>query len=216
MHHPISRIALALVLSLASLACTKDKPLPDDPAAETSAPTQPTQPTKPPAPESPAPRAAPTATADADGYVHDATSVPGKFKTKIGGPVRLLELTLYPGYVITQIQDPKKKENVDAYELRNGEVGDAEPVKFVGKTPTAKDLEGATFDAAAVDFAAVPKMAKDAVAQLKIDDGKVTHMLLKRPRPFGNDVRWRVYVNGARKSGSVEYDPAGHMKKVWN
>jgi hypothetical protein len=59
-------------------------------------------------------------------------------------------------------------------------------------------------------------MVKDAPAQLKIDGAKVTHMVLKRGRPFSDDVRWRVYVSGPRKDGSVEYDPAGSVKKVWN
>lgn len=71
-------------------------------------------------------------------------------------------------------------------------------------------------ESASVDFGTVPRMAKDALAQLKIDDGKVTQMILKRGRPFNNDVRWRVYVTGTRKDGSVEYDPAEALKKVWN
>ncbi len=86
----------------------------------------------------------------------------------------------------------------------------------MGTTPTAKDLDEATVDIASVDFGAVPRMVKEATAQLKIDDGKVTHMILKRGRPFHNDVRWRVYVTGTRKDGSVEFDPAGTVKKVWN
>ena len=44
----------------------------------------------------------------------------------------------------------------------------------------------------------------------------VTHLILKRGRPFNNDVRWRVYVRGTRKNGSVELDPAGTLTKVWN
>jgi hypothetical protein len=202
----IHRIVIVIALGAAGLGCGKGKLLGDEPTAETS---------KAGGIVSPAPGAPAAATSGGD-YLKDATGVHAKFKAKVGGPVRLLELTLYPGYVLAQIQDPKKHENVDAYELRDGQVGDPEPVKFMGESPTVKDLDEATVDAASVDFGAVARMAKDALMQLKIDDGKVTHMILKRGRPFNNDVRWRVYVSGTRKDGSVEYDPGGSLKKVWN
>jgi hypothetical protein len=200
------RIVIVIALGAAGLGCAKGKLLGDESAAETSKAGSAATPA----------RGEPATAATSGDYFKDASGVPAKFKEKVGGPVRLLELTLYPGYVLAQIQDPKKHENVDGYELRDGQVGDPEPVKFMGTTPTAKDLDEATVDAASIDFGAVPRMAKDALVQLKIDDGKVTHMILKRGRPFHNEVRWRVYVTGARKDGSVEYDPAGTLKKVWN
>src|SRR5262249_10932417 len=132
-------------------------------------------------------------------YFQDASSVPGKLKEKIRGPVRLLELALYPTYAFAEIQDPAKKENVDRYELRNGTVGDGEPVKFVGQVPTAQALEAITFDVSTIDAAAVPKMAAEAIEKLGIEGGQVTHMLLKRGIPFNEEVRWRVFVNGTRR-----------------
>jgi hypothetical protein len=155
------------------------------------------------------------ASSESGAYFKDASSVPGKLKAKITGPVRLFAVEVYPDFVEAKIQDPKRKEHVDAYELRDGRVGDPVPVKFMINIPTAKDLDGATFDLATVDFAAVPKMTKDAPAQLKMEGGHVTNMILKRDLPFSQDVRWRVYVSGARGDGSVEYDAGGHMKKVW-
>jgi hypothetical protein len=200
-------IVTALTLGAAGLGCDKGKRLDGEPPPETSkAGGGATFGSTPPV----------ALRVGAGDYIKDATSVPGKLKEKVGGPVRLLELTLYPGYVLAQIQDPKKHENVDAYELRDGQVGDPEPVKFMGTTPTAKDLDDAAVDVASVDFGAVPRMTKDALVQLKIDDGKVTHLILKRGRPFHDQVRWRVYVSGTRKDGSVEYDPTGSLKKVWN
>ncbi len=149
-------------------------------------------------------------------YFVDATNLPKLYKAKIGGATRVLELLIYPEYGYAQIQDPKKLENVDQYDERDGNVEDGNPVKFIGDQPTLADLKADTFDIDEVDFTAVPKMAKDAMVQLKIDDGKVTHMILKRPLPFSKEVRFRVYVDGARKDGSVEYDAKGNMKKVYN
>ena len=152
----------------------------------------------------------------AAGYLRDASSVAAPFKAKIGGPVRVVELDVFPDHVAAQIQDPKRRGNVDAYELRDGVVGDGAPVKFVGTAPTAKDLDEAVVDLAVVNLAALPRMVKDATAQLKIDDGKATHVVLKRNRPFNNDASFRVFVSGPRKDGLVEYDAAGKLKKVWN
>jgi hypothetical protein len=145
----------------------------------------------------------------------NATGVPTKFKEKVGGPVRALELILYPQFAKMQAQDPKKKENVDEYEYRNGSVDDPAPVKLMGDSDQ-KTLEANLFSLDTVDFTAVPKMVQDATQRLNLEDGKVSHMILKRGLPFNKDVRWRVYVNGTRKNGSVEYDEKGNMKKVWN
>jgi hypothetical protein len=210
MHAIASRIALlflALALASAALGCGKDRGNlgSGSTAAETGKPGKHAH------ADAPVNGAAP-----AGGYLQDAGSIPAAFKAKVGGPVHVLELTVYPDHVAAQIQDPKKHGNVDEYELRDGSVGEGEPVKFVGSTPTAKDLDEAVVDFASVDLAGLPRMVKDATAQLKIDDGKVTHVILKRGRPFNNDVSFRVYVSGTRKDGSVEYDAAGKLKKVWN
>ncbi len=72
-------------------------------------------------------------------------------------------------------------------------------------------------DLAALDFAVVPVMVREAKARLQIADGKVTHAMLQRTsRPFSDTLGWRVYVSGARKSGSIEVDTAGRVTKVWN
>lgn len=155
------------------------------------------------------------AAAKVDYFGADAAGLPKLYKTKIGGATRVLELLIYPNYGYAQIQDPKKLENVDQYDMRDGNVEDGAPVKFIGDQPTAADLKETTFDIDEVDFSAIPKIVKDAMVQLKIDDGKVTHIILKRPLPFSKDVRFRVYVDGARKDGSVEYDAKGNMKKVY-
>lgn len=147
-------------------------------------------------------------------YFTDPSSIPEKFKQAIGGPVRVLEMSVYDGYVMAQIQDPKVPLNVDAYELRGG-VERTGPVKFMSKQPTEKDLKAATFDIGEAAFAKIPEMVKDAMTQLGIDKGKVSHIMLKRQLPFSRDVSWRIYVSGERRDGSVEYKADGSLKKVW-
>lgn len=147
-------------------------------------------------------------------YFADATSIAPKVKEKIGGPVRLLEMVLYPEYAKFDIQNPNKKLEADQYNLRNDTVDDGAPLKFMGRQPTEKDLAAKTYAIEEVDFAQVPKIAADAVTALAYEGGKTTHMILERRD--GGKIRWRVYVNSPRRSGSVEYEVNGTRGKIWN
>jgi hypothetical protein len=148
-------------------------------------------------------------------YFEDATSLAKLYKAKVGGETRVLEMLIYPEYGHAQIVDPKKPDQGDQYDIRNDVVEDPGPLKFTGKQPTKEDLKFSSFDIDEVDYTAVPKIVKDAIVQLKYEDAKTTHIMLKRPLPFNKDIRFRVYVNSPRRSGSVEYDAKGKMLKVY-
>lgn len=145
----------------------------------------------------------------------DATSIPTKYKEKIKGPVRVMEILVYPAFAKAKIQDPNKKLNADEFEYRGGVVGDGGPLKWIGTPPTEKDLEFQTFNIDEVDFTKVPTIVADAPKQLGYEGGKTTHIMLKRPLPFEKEVRWRVYVDSERRNGSVEYDAKGVFKKKY-
>ena len=147
-------------------------------------------------------------------YFRDATSVPGKLGAKIQGPVRVTELVLYPEYVISEVQDPRKRGNVDRYTLRNGVVDDGEPVRLMGQMKTARDVDAAVVDLASVNFGIVPKLIREAKHRLRIEDGKVSHVMLDASRVFHKQVIWRVYMSSARKSGFVELDLHGRVQRV--
>ena len=149
------------------------------------------------------------------GFFDDATQIPAKFGGAAGGAVHFLELTLYPKYVIAQIQDPNKKQNADQYELRGGEATREGPIKWMGKPPTADQLTNMCVDAATMDFSVVPKLVKDATTRLQFDGAHVSHIMFKRNLPFSKNAVWRVYVDGERQSGSAEYDQAGVYKKTY-
>jgi hypothetical protein len=139
-------------------------------------------------------------------YYKDATSIPTKLAEKMGTPLRVRYLLVYSDYVVTEIEDPKKPGNVDRYVLRDGDVGDGEPVKRG---------DGPSVDLATVSFDAVPRMVADATMRLHIEDGKVANASLNcNAVGTGKAAGWRVSVSGPRKDGSVEYDTAGHVVKV--
>jgi hypothetical protein len=139
-----------------------------------------------------------------------ATAVAAKYRERIGGRVRALELALYPTYAFLEAQDPKQKENVDRYPFRNGVVGESEPVRVMGPGK----LEDSLFSLEEVDLSVVPRIVADAQAELAIADGHVSHVLLERDLPFRKEVRFTVYVSSPRKSGFVEYDVHSKRTKV--
>ncbi len=183
-------------------------------AADTGpAPVEPPPPPIVPLP--PAPTPPPSPPAPAINYFADATGIPQKLKDRIGPTLRVYELTIYPTYSFAKIQDPAQPLHIDQYEVRDGNVGPATPVKFVGKEPTEIELKNVTFDLGEPDWAQVPRIIDDAPKHLGVEDPKVTHVTARRPLPFEREVRFRVYVDGPRAGGSVEYDVKGVMRKVY-
>jgi len=148
-------------------------------------------------------------------YFRNATSIPAKLGAKIGGPVRVLELTVFPEYVVTEVQDPRKHGNVDGYTLRDGVVGDGEPVHLMGTMKSARDVDAAVQDLGAVNFGVLPRMVKETKHRLRIEEGRVTHAFLDARRVFHKEVTWRVYMSSPRKDGSVEFDLHGRVVKVY-
>jgi hypothetical protein len=66
-----------------------------------------------------------------------------------------------------------------------------------------------------VDFKLVSKLTKQALADLKIEEGKITHVYLERDSfDAKRDPIWRVYVNGSRDSGFVEFSITGAKRRM--
>jgi hypothetical protein len=143
----------------------------------------------------------------------DATDVPVQIRKAIAGKVMISELTLSDTYVKMQIQDPKRKENLDEYTYRDGKMDEGIPVKISGDY-TQEDLDGSLFPLESLDFGLVPTMIQDAKQRLKMPDGKAGILTVKRGWPFHNEVRWMVSVSDARHTGMVEYDLKGRKKEV--
>jgi hypothetical protein len=159
------------------------------------------------------PSAAPSQKAPAVNLLVDASDLPIQIRKAVAGKVMVHELTLYDKYAKLQIQDPRKKENLDEYTYRDGKVEEPIPVKLSGDY-TQEDLDAYCFPLDSVDFSLVPVMVQDAKQRLKMPDGKASVLSLKRGWPFNNDVRWHVGVSDARHTGMVEYDLKGRKKEM--
>jgi hypothetical protein len=143
----------------------------------------------------------------------DASDLAAQLKNAIPGRVMIQELTLYHNYAILDIQDPKRKENIDRWTYRDGKLGEPEPVKMSGDY-TQADLDSEVFPLESIDLKLIPTMIQDAKERLKMPEGKNFALSLKRGRPFNEEVRWRVGMSDERHTGSVEYDLKGRKKSI--
>jgi hypothetical protein len=146
----------------------------------------------------------------------DASDLTAQLRKAIAGRVMIDELTLYHDSATLDIQDPRRKENIDRYTYRDGKLKPPEPVKLSGDY-TQADLDAGVFPLESIDFKLIPTMIEDAKTRLKMPDGKVTVLTVKRGDPDFNqyEVRWHVGVTDARHTGSVEYDLKGRKKSVY-
>ncbi len=191
----------------------KADPGPEETGPEPIAPS-PNAPTADPGgvPLPPAP--APAAPVSAFNYFGDsAASIPAKFKERFPQGARVLEVNVQKTYVLSQVQDPNKKINVDKFTLREGLWREPEPVKLIGKA-TEESISAEVFDVNEVAFAELPRIASDVLARANVEQGEVSHFMIKRPLPFDKEVRIRVFVRGPRKNAWADYDKKGVFKKL--
>jgi hypothetical protein len=128
-----------------------------------------------------------------------------------GGRLLMIQLVLYPEYAILEARDPGQRENVDRYLFRAGKVDAPSPVM----TTANVDLESKTFLRSQVVFEAIPRLLREAPARLAIAGARPTHVIVERDTVFaGGAVVIRVYAGTARRSGYVEYDGQGTLRKV--
>jgi len=144
----------------------------------------------------------------------DASDLTAQLRKAVNGPVMIDELTLHRDSANLFIQDPRRKENLDSYDYRDGKLQPPEPVKLSGDY-TQASLDSDMIPLDSIDFKLIPTLIEDAKTRLKMPEGKVTVLTLKRDSEFSGEVRWHVSVTDVRHTGSVEYDLKGRKKSVW-
>ena len=128
-----------------------------------------------------------------------------------GGQLLFTHFVLYPTYAIAEARNPGRPEDLDRYVFRAGVVDPPSPVMIAGN----RNLDTETFTPEEVAFARVPALVRGAPAQSGIADARVTHVIIERDTVFAaGAVVVRVYAGTARRSGYVEYDATGRLRKV--
>jgi hypothetical protein len=145
-------------------------------------------------------------------YFADATKVKARYEKVLGKPIMAKSLLIYQYYATLEAQNPKKPDHVDSYKLWANKVERPEPVRLGSDKEQLAEL---LFSFESVDFTLVSKLVKRALAELKIEEGKVSHVSLERgsfntkPEPI-----FRVHVNGSRDSGYIEFSVTGEKRRM--
>jgi hypothetical protein len=145
-------------------------------------------------------------------YFSDGTRVKARYEQTLGTPIMAKQLVVYQYYAMLEAQNPKNREHVDSYKLWANKVERPEPVRLGSDK---KQLTQLLFSLDSVDFSLLQKLIKQALSELGIEEGKVTHVILERDgSSAGREPIWRIYVNGSRDSGFVEFSPQGAKRRV--
>jgi len=164
------------------------------------------------APAAPAPaQADPPSRLYEEDYYADATVAKAHYEQTLGKPIMAKQLTLMQYYALLEAQDPKNHEHVDSYKLWANRVERPQPVQLGS---SKQKLDQILFSLDSVDFALVPALIKQALLELKVEEGKVQLIVLSRDAEVKDPI-WRVYVNGARDSGVVEFSIGGKKLRTF-
>jgi hypothetical protein len=154
---------------------------------------------------------APTERLVEEDYFANATLAKSRYETKLGKPIMAKQLVLMQYYATLEAQDPKNRDHVDSYKLWASKVERPQPVRLGSDK---QQLQQLLFSLDSVDFKLVPTLIKKALAELKLEESKVSNVILERDA--GSPQRepiWRVYVMGSRDNGFVEFSVTGEKRR---
>jgi hypothetical protein len=120
--------------------------------------------------------------------------------------IEALELRALPNELVLQAEDPKTPGRVLMWKYSNGKVQDPVVVELKGTGNLKENL----FTLDGVYLQAVPRLSSLAVDHVDPQDGRVTHIVVRRNLPFSSDVRFRVFVQSPRRNGQLDANRFGH------
>jgi hypothetical protein len=142
----------------------------------------------------------------------DATGLVAQLRQAISGPILIKEISLYESHAALDVQDSRKKENVDRYKYEDGAFGKPVPVTMRGHY-TQKDLDASVTPLEAIDFGLIPGMIQEVRKHYKLPDAKPELVTLKKGGPLHHEVRWHVVIRDERHTESDEFDLKGRVKR---
>ncbi len=139
-------------------------------------------------------------------------------KDEIGKPFKVVEVFITDDEFRVKAQDPNNPKNVDEYKYAAGFVVGPNPVQLGGMVDSA---EKSSFPFDDVDFSAIPKFCKDALARADLEGGKIYRLTFQRGFALTDggagalgSARWHIEIQGARETASATADPKGNLLGV--
>ena len=131
----------------------------------------------------------------------------------VGEPFRVLEINIHTTSVNVQVQDPKKKENVDEYEVDGGKLEGPKPVKLIGGDTDEAAVNRSVFDPSEVALDKIAALVHEAEQKVELEGRDEALVTIRRDDE--RKIEISVLYNGSRKTGSYTTDRNGlHGKAV--
>jgi hypothetical protein len=147
-------------------------------------------------------------------YFADAKLAKARYAAVLGKPIMAKQLVLMQYYATLEAQDPKNHDHVDSYKLWANKVERPQPVRLGSDK---QQLQQLLFSLESVDFALVPTLIKRALAELNLEESKVSNVILERDGSSPqHEPIWRVYVMGSRENGFVEFSVTGEKRRSFH
>lgn len=128
------------------------------------------------------------------------------FAEKIGGEVKVIKLVIDENRVEMQAQDPKKPENVDEYEYRDGVMKPAVPVRLMG----GGKLEDNLIKLNDVALEKIPELTREALERSKnLENPKI--LLVQTHLTTDGKPQILINVESTRKSAMLTCDIKGKV-----
>lgn len=124
---------------------------------------------------------------------------------------QLTELAVYPDHLAFSAVDPAAPAELNSFTWINGGNGPVAPVDYGGDVEA---LEANLFASSEVDPAVVEAFVGTALEASEVEDGEVTHVIVKRGLPFTEDVQVLAYVSSNRDHAMVTGDLTGNVTDV--
>jgi hypothetical protein len=131
----------------------------------------------------------------------------------VGEPFRVLEINVHTTSVSVQVQNPKKKENVDEYDVDAGKLEGPTPVRLIGTDTDEAAVIRSVFDPSEVALDKIAAVVHDAEQKVQLE-GRDEALVTIRRDDESRKVEISVLYNGSRKNASYTTDRNGQHGKA--
>ncbi|HVR18744.1 MAG TPA: M20/M25/M40 family metallo-hydrolase, partial [Polyangiaceae bacterium] len=125
---------------------------------------------------------------------------------RVGAGARVLAVDVREHGAVVQAEDGARPGQIVEYELVDGAIAEPRTAELRG----TGDLDSNLFALSSVALGRIPELVTRATTEIDPAQGRVTRVLVRRHLPKTDAVRFRVYVDSPRVSGSVDFDHSGN------
>ena len=129
---------------------------------------------------------------------------------KSAGATEVVDVTIYPTFIIMFVRDPNEPDEIIGYTFRFGEI--SKPTRVL--LGHGREVEDYAYSLADVKWDVIPKVVRESLSRLNIKDAKPAQVVIQRFSPFGAGPHMRIIVKGAGRSGHVDADLSGRILNV--